>query len=105
MSMDARLLTSNGLPEAVPSAGAVRVGVHVALGSLHVVPKEPGLVHGLRPGEAVERVADPVSRIGQALLAAGTALAPQPLAMRTLSDVHPGTLTNSANFELDRGAA
>ena len=83
----------------------VRVGVRVALGSLLTVPKEPGLVHGLSPGEAIERVGDGVSRIGQALLVASRALTPQPLAMRTLSGAGPGMLTDRVGLELRRGAA
>jgi hypothetical protein len=87
----------------------VRFSVTVALGSLFVVPNVPGLVHTLTPGEAVQQIADPVSRVSQALLAAGTALAaqpallaagtalaPQPLALRTLSDVRPGSLNRFA---------
>lgn len=82
----------------------VRVSVRVAIGSLFRVPKEPILVHGLEPGEAVMRVADAVSHVGQTLLAAGAALAPPPQAMRTLFNIHPGALTNSAAIELDSGA-
>ncbi|MGH8647098.1 MAG: hypothetical protein ACREX4_22640, partial [Gammaproteobacteria bacterium] len=74
----------------------VRLSVTVALGSLFVVPKEPGLARALTPGEAVQRVVnparvvDPVSHIAQALIAAGAALNAQPPTMRTLSDVRPG---------------
>ena len=80
----------------------VRVGVRVALGSLLTVPKEPGLVHGLSPGEAIERVGDAVSRIGQALLVASRALTPQPLAMRTLSGAGPGMLTDRVGLDSPR---
>jgi hypothetical protein len=83
----------------------VRLGVRVALGSHLVVPKEPGLVHGLKPGEAVESVSDAVSRVGQALLAAGTALTGQTLATRTLADIRPGPLAGSLSLNLDPGSA
>ena len=89
----------------------VRVSVRVALGSFFVLPKVPGLVHGLKPGEAIEGVADAVGLVGQALLAAGTALAghtmamdslaPEPLVMRTLADIRPGVVTGSVASELD----
>jgi hypothetical protein len=88
-----------------PDQCRVRVGVRVAIGSLLVVPKEPVLVHGLAPGEAVEAAADPIGRVGQALLAAGLALtaaglgagtgAPQPLMVRTLDAIAPAGLEQS----------
>lgn len=83
----------------------VRMGVRVALGSHLVVPKEPGLAHGLKPGEAVEGVSDAVSRVGQALLAAGTALTGQTSATRTLADIRPGPLASSLSLTLDPGSA
>jgi len=83
----------------------VRLSVRVALGSRFVVPKEPGLVHALTPGEAVEQFGDAVRRVGQALRAVGTTVVPQPLAMRTLSDIRPDVLAGRAAIELERGAS
>jgi hypothetical protein len=79
----------------------LRLGVQVALGSHLVVPKEPGLVHGLVPGEAVESVAEAVSRVGQALVAAGATLTGQTLPTRTLADIRPGPLSSSLSLAVD----
>ncbi len=82
----------------------VRVGVRVALGRLLVLPREPGLQHGLSPGEAIERVGAAVSRVSQALLVASRALAPQPIAMHTLSSSGPAPFTKPAS-QAARGGA
>jgi hypothetical protein len=82
----------------------VRVSVRAALGTLLRLPKEPGLVHGLKPGEAVE-LADAVTRVGQVLLAAGTALVARPLTTRTLSDIRPNLLSGRVALQTDPGAS
>lgn len=69
-----------------PDQCRARFRVTVALGSFHIVPKEPTLVHGLTPGEAVQEVGRIVTDATQAVLSAFKVQAPQPLAMRTLSE-------------------
>ena len=77
----------------------VRASARVALGNLLVVPKEPGLVHGLLPGEAVEQIGDVASRIGEMVATRGIAAGRQALAMRTLSDIRPGLLGDRGMLE------
>lgn len=89
----------------------VRLSVNIALGSMFVMPKAPGLAHGLKPGEAVQlaltprRVIDPVSRISEEQFTVGTTRTAEPPAMRMLSDIRPGTpgiADIRAGLEVDR---
>ena len=87
----------------------LRFNVTIALGSLLVVPREPILTRAPRIGEAVRSkslipaiLVDSMDRLSQALLVAGSALSPQPPAMRTLSHNQPGLMDSRVELAIDR---
>ena len=91
----------------------VRLSVNIALGTMFVMPKVPGLARGLKPGEAVQevlnprRIIDPVSRISEEQFAIAPRTA-EPPAMRTLSDTRPGIpgiMDLRAGLEIDRSVS
>ncbi|MFS8085251.1 MAG: hypothetical protein ACMG6H_06440, partial [Acidobacteriota bacterium] len=85
----------------------IRFNVRVALGSSFVMPKEPGLTRGLRPGEAVEQIVnpvrfgDPASHLSSSFLVNEMPTV-QPPVMRTFSGDGPDIFNVPAEAHIDR---